>query len=140
VILSTHVLAEVEATCTRLLIIHQGRLAADGTAADLLSAKRSGPSYLVEARGEDIEGHLGILPHVATLEAEPLDGRVRVRLTTSGDEDLRPLIFRMATERGWTLWELHRERESLEHLFRDLTTGSDDGVPTLVSAESGGEA
>jgi hypothetical protein len=44
-----------------------------------------------------------------------------VRLDVSGDEELRPRIFRAASERGWVLWELHRERASLEQLFQELT-------------------
>lgn len=128
VILSTHVLAEVEATCSRLLVIHRGRLAADGSATELLSARSSGPRYLVEAAGSDVQEHLGTLPGVSSVESQMVDGRVRVRLTGSGDEDLRPRIYRAATEKGWTLWELHRERESLEHLFRELTTTAEDGV------------
>ena len=46
---------------------------------------------------------------------------VLIRQADIGEQDLRPVIFRLAAERGWTLWELHRERESLEHLFRSVT-------------------
>jgi hypothetical protein len=53
-----------------------------------------------------------------------MDGRLRVQVTSSGEDDLRPSIFRLAASSGWTLWELHRERTSLEHLFRDLTLGA----------------
>jgi ABC-2 type transport system ATP-binding protein len=129
VILSTHVLAEVEATCSRLLIIHQGGLAADGSAAELLSARSSGPRYVVEAAGTDIEENLRTLPGVVSLEGDQVEGRVRVKLTATGDEDLRPRIFRAATENHWVLWELHRERESLEHLFRELTTSVEADGP-----------
>ena len=121
VILSTHVLAEVEATCTRLLIIHRGRLVADGGVRELLEEQRAGPSYVVEAEGEDVGPVLADLPGVLSHETEPVDGRTRVRLVAGGEEDLRPRIFRTAGEKGWTLWELHRERASLEDLFRRLT-------------------
>ncbi len=121
VILSTHVLAEVEATCNRLLIIHRGRLVADGSVQDLLEEQRAGPSYLVEVEGEDVVPVLAAMPGVLSHDAQPVDGRTRVRLVASGEEDLRPRIFRTAGEEGWTLWELHRERASLEDLFRRLT-------------------
>lgn len=139
IILSTHVLAEVEATCTRLLIIHRGRLAADGSAADLLEGRSSGPRYVVEAQGEDVESRLRSLPSASVLESEAVDGRLRVTLTASGGEDLRPLIFRTATERGWTLWELFRERQSLEHLFRELTTDADGAAEAAQADVAAGE-
>ena len=128
VILSTHVLAEVEATCGRLLVIHQGRLVADDAVGELLEAQRTGPSYVVEAEGEGVADVLGHLPGVLTRDVEDVAGRTRVRLHVSGEgDDLRPRIFRTATERGWTLWELHRERASLEDLFRELTEEAPDG-------------
>lgn len=144
VILSTHVLAEVEATCSRLVIIHRGRMAADGSAAELLSVRRTGPRYMVEAVGSGIETHLGALPGVTAVEAEEVEGRIRVRLAATGTEDLRPRIFDAAKKNGWTLWELHRERESLEHLFRELTMTTDAAVPeseeVAAASESIGES
>ena len=126
VLLSTHVLAEVEAICNRLIIIHRGELAADGSAADLLDA-RGAVRYVVEAAGEDVYGHLESMAGVAAAEARQVDGRVRVTLTAEGGQDLRPLVFEAAKEHSWTLWELHREKESLEQLFQSLTTGAEAG-------------
>ena len=134
VILSTHVLAEVEATCSRLVIIHRGRMAADGSASDLLSARSTGPRYVIEAVGTGVEAYLGGLPGVTSVETESVDGRLRVQLAASGNEDLRPEIFRAARDMGWVLWELHRERESLEHLFRELTTTADAGSASTADA------
>ncbi len=124
VLLSTHVLSEVEATCDRLLIIHRGRLVADGPVGTLLESQRAGPRYVVEAQGTEVAEGLSSLPGVRVEEVEELDGRVRVTLSArSGDDgkDLRPEIFRLATAREWVLWELHRERATLEQLFRTLT-------------------
>jgi ABC-2 type transport system ATP-binding protein len=50
-----------------------------------------------------------------------VNGRVRVTLEAGDELELRPEIFAVARDRGWTLWELHRERASLEQLFRSLT-------------------
>ncbi|HEX7117766.1 MAG TPA: ATP-binding cassette domain-containing protein [Longimicrobiales bacterium] len=144
VLVSTHVLAEVEATCDRVLIVNRGRLAADGGVAELLDAQRSGPRYVVEAEGDGVAEALASLPGVVRHEAEPVDGRVRVELVASGDDDLRPQIFRLAGERGWTLWELHRERASLEQVFRQLTSApaaveDEDDAAALVGAGAGSE-
>jgi len=117
----------VEATCSRLLIISRGRVAADGGVAELLDRGRAGARYVVEAEGDDVVTALAALPGVTRHSSVRVDGRMRVELVASGDTDLRPLIFRSALERGWTLWELHRERQSLEELFRELTGSAEPG-------------
>jgi len=141
VILSTHVLAEVEATCNRLLIIHRGRVVADGPVGELLEGQRSGPSYVVEAEGSGVAEGLAGLPGVVSHESEAVDGRTRVTLRAQGGDDLRPRIFRTAADQGWTLWELHRERASLEDLFRTLTEEESGGSALAGgSASTGGSA
>lgn len=124
VILSTHVMQEVEATCDRLLIISKGAITADGTVAELMDAGRGISRYTVEAAGDGVAEALQQLPGVADHAAESVNGRIRVRLETTGEQELRPEIFRLATERGWILWELHRERATLEQVFRELTMDS----------------
>ena len=121
VILSTHVMQEVEATCDRLLIISNGAIAADGTVAQLMDAARGVTRYTVEAEGDGVAETLHGLPGVSDHSSEPVNGRLRVHLEATGDHELRPEIFRLATERGWVLWELTRERATLEELFHELT-------------------
>ena len=121
VILSTHVMQEVEATCDRLLIISKGAIAADGTVAELMDARHGVTRYTVEAEGREVAETLGALPGVADHGSEPVNGRVRVNLEAADDRELRPEIFRLAIEHGWVLWELRRERASLEQLFHELT-------------------
>ena len=121
VLLSTHVMQEVEATCTRLLIINRGNLVADGSVADLVAARTGAAAYVVEAAGEGVADGLAALSGAETRSVEPLEGRLRVRLDATGPEELGPRIFALARDRGWTLWELHKERASLEDVFRHLT-------------------
>ena len=129
VLLSTHVLQEVEATCTRLLIINCGSLVASGTVAELLSSGGRGVSkYTVEAEGEGVAEALSRLPGVDSHTADQVEGRTRVQLVVSGSDELRPEISRMANERQWVLWELHRGQASLEHLFRELTAEADEAA------------
>ncbi len=122
VILSTHVMQEVEATCRRLVIISRGRLVADGTVAGLLAGQRGTAAYVVEAKGDGVADSLVRLAGVSVASVEPVNGRTRVRLSAPGDDDLRPAIFALAKERDWELWELHLERASLEQLFHELTS------------------
>src|SRR5881398_689319 len=124
VILSTHVLSEVQHTCSRLLIISRGRIVADGPLDRLIQQAEGAVAIAVEAAGTGIAEALRELPGVRRVEAgRAADGRAAVTLTAAGGTDLRPEIFGLAKSRGWTLYELHEERASLEELFRQLTRG-----------------
>jgi ABC-2 type transport system ATP-binding protein len=127
VILSTHVLSEVQHTCSRVIIINRGRIVADG--GELVSRASQGASVHVEARGTGVEERLGALPGVRNVEradaSMDADGRVRVTLSVEGDEDIRPDVFELAKREGWTLFELHLEAGTLEDLFRQLTAAED---------------
>lgn len=124
VILSTHVLPEVQHTCSRLLVIHNGKIAADGPV-DRLVAEASGAVQItVEAAGTGIAEELGKLDgirRVTESHREP-GGLVSVTLTADASIDVRPAVFELAKSQGWTLYELHQEARSLEDVFRELTT------------------
>jgi ABC-2 type transport system ATP-binding protein len=126
VLLSTHVLQEAEATCHRLLIVHRGRLVADGPVGDLLAAGQRQATFVVDVEGPGAAEELAGLEGVTSHSAETVEGRTRLRLVTPGDRELRPAISRLVAERGWILWELYRERATVEQVFRSLT--SDVGV------------
>jgi ABC-2 type transport system ATP-binding protein len=159
VLLSTHVMQEVEATCSRLVILRRGRLAAMGSVHELIANRSGGARYVVEIEGDGAVAALASLDGVTSHTAEPVDGRARIELLSTTAEELRPRIFELARDRGWTLWELHREKASLEEMFRTLTAdaseedddeggaaderslGSDTGVATaepLTEGLSGG--
>jgi ABC-2 type transport system ATP-binding protein len=121
VLLSTHILPEVEHTCTRLLIISRGKVAADGPVASLVHQADGATNVTFEAAGEGVAEAVATVSgvtHVAPAGGH--EGRARLRLTVTG-EDARPALFRLAVERGWTVYELHQDGGSLEDLFRDLT-------------------
>jgi len=142
VLLSTHVMQEVEATCSRLVILSQGRLAAQGSVQELLAARTGGVRYVVEAEGQGVAEALRSLAGVTSHTEEAVNGRVRVQLEAADEQELRPEIFGLARDRGWTLWELHRERASLEQLFRRLTAEASDssaGAPEEDVSEPEGE-
>lgn len=122
VILSTHVMGEVQHTCSRILVINQGRIAADGPVAQLL-AQAAGRSHIgIEAEGEGVEAALQGLPGVVAVEPRNAPrGRFAATVITQGD-DLRGDIFRLAAQHDWTLYELHAETRDLEDVFRQLTT------------------
>ena len=122
VILSTHVLPEVQHTCSRVLIINRGRIVADGNVDDLVNRAAQGARVVVEARGADVAQRLGTLPGVRSVERqEASSGVTRAILNVGGNDDVRPRVFDLARNSGWTLIELHQETGTLEDLFRDLT-------------------
>jgi ABC-2 type transport system ATP-binding protein len=124
VLLSTHVLSEIQHVCSRLLIINRGRLVADGPVDQLVSRARGGAHLTVEAAGTGVAERLRQLPGVRDLEArDASEGRIRATLTVAAEADLRPQIFELAKSQGWTLYELHQEAGSLEDLFHELTAG-----------------
>ncbi|MGH7546873.1 MAG: ATP-binding cassette domain-containing protein [Gemmatimonadales bacterium] len=125
VILSTHVLSEVQHTCSRLLVISRGKIVADGPVDRLIQQAEGAVEIAVEAAGDGVADALGRLPGVRDVLPAPAagDGRVAVTLTADGSRDLRPEIFALAKSHGWTLYELHQEQASLEELFHQLTRG-----------------
>ncbi len=135
VLLSTHVLGEVEATCSRLMIINKGQMVAQGTVEEILSQEKEQYVYTVEAAGDGLVEHLKSWPEAIKVEAEPVHGRLRVEVTSRDPSDLRPRIFEAARDNGWTLWELHRSQESLEQVFRHLTV-SQDGSETADEGDT----
>jgi len=135
VLLSTHVMQEVESTCSRLVILRRGRLAAKGRVEDLIANRTAGVRYVVEAVGDGVAEALASMEGVTGHTNEMVEGRTRVELHSQSATELRPEIFRAASERGWVLWELHREKASLEQLFRDLTADAADEPETAPASD-----
>jgi len=122
VLLSTHVLPELQFTCSRLLIINRGRIVADGPMDALVARAKGAARVVVEAVGDGVATKLAALPGVESVDAHDSgDRRARVAVTAVTAEDLRPRIFELAKAERWTLFELHQEAGSLEDLFRELT-------------------
>ena len=123
VMLSTHVMQEVENTCERILLISRGRLVADSTVKELLQRAQGIRAVHIEVEGNNVEKPLSSLEGVADVERnEPVDGRKRYTITAEdGVSDLRPDIFRLAKQQDWILWELREERARMEDVFVSLT-------------------
>src|SRR6266705_5759712 len=128
VILSTHVLPEVQHTCSRLLIISRGKIVADGPVDRLIRQAEGAVEIAVEAAGDGVPQALAQLPGVLQVapQRDAGDGRVALTLTADRSTDLRPEIFGLAKARGWTLYELHQAAGSLEDLFHQLTSQPPD--------------
>jgi ABC-2 type transport system ATP-binding protein len=118
VILSTHILGEVEAVCDRAIIINKGKIVADAPIAEL-KRQFTGQSIVTVEFGERVDKKLlETLPQVQQVKSL---GANRWQLAAAADHDLRPVISAFATKQGLTLLELHKEVLSVEEVFQQLT-------------------
>ncbi len=128
VILSTHILSEAEATCDRVVIIHKGAIAADGTT-DALK-RDGGQEYAVNVSlklddFEPVREAFSRVPGVAeTRLVRAENGTLDVSLACREARDLRPEIYRVIRDHDWDLLEFRRQGRTLETIFRDLTRGN----------------
>ena len=122
VILSTHILPEVEATCDRIFIINKGKIVADGTAESLRNQSRS--SDLIKVKIEDgepdqIYNSIKSLPSVSIVELA--DRKLNRFDIHCADKNVKREIFRLCVEHNWVLTEMIPFETKLEDIFHDLT-------------------
>jgi len=124
VILSSHILPEVEATCQRIIIIHKGKLVASGSPSELRERISEGAKVIAEIKGapDEIGAAVRQLPGVTDVRAERRDGWTRLAVVAASD--LRETIAQTAFARGWAVRELHRDAASLEDFFVKIVTGA----------------
>lgn len=126
VILSTHILPEVEATCDRVIIIDRGSIVADDRTENLQKISGGERCVLMSVSGTDfasLSGEVSKLAGVMRVDEIPGGVLVSARVTVGGTADIRPDLFRLAGAKNWTLYELSQEQRSLERVFRELTGG-----------------
>jgi len=117
VMLSTHIMQEVEAICSRVIIIHQGKLVADDLTSHL-STSQSKDIITVEFGNIVKEKLLRSIPGVTAVTRV---NDTTWRLQSTPGQDIRPQINRMAVENNLILLGLHREEQRLEEVFQQLT-------------------
>ncbi len=123
ILLSTHILPEVEMTCGRVLIINKGRIEASDTPQALLERIRTAGAVRFEIK----PGTVDPLPAITAIEgvreaAATPDGEwVRVDLRIEAKRDLREELHQLAVAKGWPVRELSRSRATLEDVFVELT-------------------
>ncbi|MCB9780104.1 MAG: ATP-binding cassette domain-containing protein [Alphaproteobacteria bacterium] len=128
VLLSTHILSEVQATCDRVIIIHQGQLVADGRTAEI-TAREAGGLLLqvtfapgkVDPDRDELAEALQALPGVRQLSRVEAERPGWSSFELLAASDLRQELFRLAVARGLEIVELGREKTNLEEVFRRLT-------------------
>jgi ABC-2 type transport system ATP-binding protein len=124
VLISTHILSEVEMTCSRVLILNQGQILAADRVEDLESRFSQDGRVVAElcATADAVRDAFRDLPEVESFDISAAAGdHVRLSLSPRNGTDLRPLVFETARQNGWALRELTRSRHSLEDIFIHLT-------------------
>lgn len=125
VLLSTHVLSEVEATCERVIMLLNGEVRADARLADL--AETSDVMLTLAESAPDARSALKVLPGVEMVESHPTPDGAEYWIRGVKDVDLRPAVFQLAREKGWPVKELRRDVRTLETVFNELATTVSDG-------------
>jgi len=124
-ILSTHILPEVEQVCSRVLIINKGKIVGSGTPSELRMGL--GGKFLIKAviRGKDIsETKIQKIEGIASvsIKAEPSSESKAITIATERAEmDIEENLFKLCVENGWFLHSLYREKPTMEDVFIELT-------------------
>lgn len=124
VILSSHILQEVQALCDRIVIINRGKIVADGSQASLTEeySNRARLILQVDASKEDLTQINGIIPSAKLVSFKPiLNNFNEAVFEYTPTNDVRKDIFNYIKEQDWNLIEFHRDYISLEEVFRSLT-------------------
>ena len=129
VLLSTHILSEVESTCERVLVIMQGELRADAKLAELRSANAA--LVAIDASADGVADLLRKVDGVTSVEKTgEAAGFARWRVTSSAASDVCPALFDALRTTSWKLGELRPEPKTLERVFRDLAArGGQEAAP-----------
>ena len=124
VLISTHILPEAEMTCSRVLIMYEGKILAADTPENLQRLMSSNSQIVAEIAAPEAELRecWAQMPEIEQFDVSPAEGEYfRCALTARNGVDLRPHIFALVRERGWFLRELTRNRHSLEDIYVQVT-------------------
>ena len=137
VIISTHILSEVEMLCGRVIIISHGKIVADSPTSELRTRFGNSASIHIQASGctqKQLEQLLSSFDGVSSVRfieensdviniPSSVKKRCAAVVTVSGDKEIRPELVGVILEKGWVLYDITLQRNSLEDVFRTLTTG-----------------
>jgi len=127
ILLSSHILAEIEKTADRVLILKEGELAADGTTDELCARVQGGSRVLldVHADADALSKALRSVAGVSEVEVTPHDGWCRAEVTPSGKDDLSKALKRSIAEKGWEVRDLSIRKPNLEDYYLQLFCETD---------------
>ncbi len=124
VILSSHILAEVEATCDRILIINKGKIVADGTTDELRKQSQGHNILKMKIENGDVNVIYKALAELDGVNMTDLTDPEKGRFEIAGETEsgLAARVFKLCVDKGWILTELTPVETKLEDIFKELTT------------------
>jgi len=126
IVISTHILEEVDAVCTRAIIIAQGKVLADDTPAGLEARSRYHNAVSLKLKdGSDLDGARRAIESLPEVDSVELDINIR-RMTAfpRNGSTVLPAVSELSAEQEWEVQELHLESGRLDEVFRDITGGA----------------
>ena len=130
VLMSSHILQEIQATVDRIIIIHEGKIVADDTSEELISDSKGMTHLQLEISGSeenDIEVMKAVIPSITVYSINKDGPLVQVIQEYQNTVDPRKDVFEYAVDKGWIITEMSASKRNLEDIFRHLTTNGDMG-------------
>ncbi len=122
IIMSTHVMQEASAVCSRMLIINKGKIIADGTPEQLSRLSQKECILALEIEGEKVKEELQSLVNIKKIEIKNLqEKRFLIEIVPEDTIQIEPIISRKIWENKWTIWKLEKQESNLEEIFQTLT-------------------
>ena len=126
VLMSSHILQEIQATVNRIIIINKGEIVADGTNEELMSGFIGNTKLTLEiknAEDETIKALTEKIPSINLVDTKSLNGSQILQLEYAKDLDPREELFKYAVDSNWVVTEMSPHSVNLESIFRTLTMG-----------------
>jgi ABC-2 type transport system ATP-binding protein len=135
-LLSTHILSEVEITATRILLIHRGKIVANGSPGSLVGGDQTSRRFRADIRGPVpmIEALLKGLPGIRGITIAPGEEWSVFTFDSDPENDLRADVAKFVVDNGWDVRELSEEKRTLEDLFVKITTTDEVAAPVRPAA------
>ena len=127
VIISTHILSEVEMLCNRVIIISDGKKVADSPTEELRSHYGNNAEVILLSGGTEtqLKEKLSAVAGVTKVTVKTVEDKIESRLSVAGGSEIRPEVARLCVENGFPLYELQLKKNSLEDVFKILTSSAE---------------
>ena len=124
VLMSSHILQEIQATVNRIIIINKGKIVADGTNEELMSSFMGNTKLTLEiknAQDESVKALTEKIPSLSLIDSKTQNGNQLLHLEYPKDKDPREKLFQYAIDSKWVVTEMSPHSIDLESIFRTLT-------------------
>jgi ABC-2 type transport system ATP-binding protein len=124
-IISSHIMQEVQAVCDRIVIINRGEIVADGKTSELTENIDNIDKVFIELKNAEVDEVLGLkdnIPEITNINCATKDENLQVEIQYLAKNDIRENIYLQVKKENWILLEMHRKHASLEEIFRNLTS------------------